>query len=90
MGPAYQEFHERAWVSLTSVMKPGGHFILNVSDHIRNHRRQRVEAWHLKTLAGLGWDLVERERVSTPRQKHGANGEVRVASEGLFLLRLAS
>lgn len=89
-GPAYQAFHERAWASLTSVMKPGGYFILNVSDHIRNHRRQRVEAWHLKTLAGLGWNLVERERVSTPRQKHGANGEVRVASEGLFLLRLAS
>lgn len=86
-GEGYREFHRQAWESVRSVMERDAYFILNVSDHIRNHRRMQVERFHLGVLGDLGFTVIDRKRIPTPRQRHGQNGEVRVASEGLFLLR---
>jgi hypothetical protein len=86
-GDAYRELHEAVWRSLWDVLDDGGAFILNISDHIRKDRRVPVEKWHIDTLKEIGFVVVDKVRVKTKRNGQGANGKVRVATEGLYLLR---
>jgi tRNA G10 N-methylase Trm11 len=79
-GQAYRDFHERAWSEVSRVLKPGGHFILNISDHIRNKRRAHVASWHMRTLLSMGFEIEDADRVETKRFKAGQNRE-RVESE---------
>lgn len=84
-GPGYQDFHRRAWAECWRVLAPGGRLILNISDHIRAGRRQPVSAWHALTLAELGFRLLARRDVPTPRNRQGANGAARVDCEHVYL-----
>lgn len=89
----YKAFYETAWwcVSLRldkpTEKRRGGFFMVNISDHYRNHRRQYVERWHVATLKKLGLEYVDRVRVQTQRQKQGANGNSRAKTEGLHLFQ---
>lgn len=63
-GRNYCEFHDRAWAEAVRVLKPGGLFMLNIKDHIRGGRRQRVTLWHALNLVGRhGVRVVECRRV---------------------------
>src|SRR5581483_8994857 len=53
-GAAYCERHAQAWRETARVLKRGGLFLLNVSDHIRDGRRVYVSKWHLETVRGMG------------------------------------
>lgn len=81
----YQDFHREAWAKTVDVLAGDGLFILNISDHIRGSKRMRVTAWHKATLARLGIEWVDEIRVDTPRQKMGANGDVRVDYESVLI-----
>lgn len=80
-GNDYKAFHELAWTRLTPLLKHGGLFLLNVSDHIRKGQRERVSSWHVRTLENCGLHVVDMQSVETKRMKYGANGEVRVGAE---------
>lgn len=80
-GEGYRAFHRRAWAESWRVLRPGGRFVLNISDHIRDGRRQPVSAWHRATLEELGFRLVETHTVQTPRLRFGANSQARVDGE---------
>ncbi len=80
-GPHYRTFHERAWSEAGRVLKPGGHLILNISDHIRDKKRAHVVSWHIRYLLGIGFELEDANRIDTPRMRVGANREARVDSE---------
>lgn len=84
-GQEYRDFHAKAWVEAIRVLKPEGHFFLNISDHIRNKKRVHVASWHVSTLMFMGMKLEDAVRVETRRHKAGANRE-RVASELVFRL----
>lgn len=86
-GDEYREFHSKAWLEADRVLKPGGLFVLNISDHIRNGRRARVTAWHVKALLDLGFELLEARPVRTRRQRHGANGQLRVEHEHVIYMK---
>lgn len=86
-GKKYREFHTTAWRLATQLVRPGGLFVLNVSDHIRKGKVERVAAWHLKVLMGLGWTLEQVVKVPTPRQRHGENSNLRVDGEMVYVLR---
>lgn len=86
-GPKYKEFHVAAWKECRRVLKPGGLFILNISDHIRQGRRIRVEGWHVGILVGLGFEKLETYRIDTPRMRFGQNHAARVKSEGIHVFR---
>ena len=86
-GTKYMEFHKRAWAEVYRVLRPGGRFILNVSDHIRNGQRVPVCNWHLCTAIVIGFTLSERRDVPTPRQRYGANGKARVEAEAVLVFR---
>lgn len=84
-GAAYCERHARAWGEAARVLKRGGLFLLNVSDHIRDGRRVYVSKWHLDTLRDLGLTLRACHAVPTPRNRHGANGDARCQVEYVFV-----
>jgi DNA modification methylase len=86
-GNDYRDSHERAWSEVRRVLKPGGTFILNTSDHIRNGEVQPVTDWHLSTVVGLGFEVIDRIEVPTPRMRNGANSAARVDQETVACLR---
>lgn len=86
-GDAYRDFHWEAWEEAKRVLRPGGLFVLNISDHIRGGERQRVAQWHMETLVALGFQGVDCRRVETPRNRQGANGHARVPYEVVALFR---
>jgi hypothetical protein len=55
--------------------------MLNISDHIRKGKVQRVSDWHIDTVLALGFTWLYQTPVKTPRQKQGANRELRTVNE---------
>lgn len=85
-GVRYCEFHKMAWREAIRILRPGGRFVLNISDHIRNGAREPVSNWHYGCLIWLGMEFVERLEVATPRQRQGQNGTARVECEYIFVM----
>lgn len=86
-GEEYRAMHRRAWIEASRVLAPSGLFVLNISDHIRAGKRMPVTAWHLTTLLDMGYRLIQATPIYTARQRHGANGALRVAFESMILLK---
>ena len=87
-GDKYRAFHVAAWTEARRVLQPGGLFVLNIKDHIRNGQRVYVTDWHVDTLIELGFDVIERVRVACPGMRYGRNGQVRVDYESVILFTL--
>lgn len=83
-GNRYRDFHSQVWKESVRVLKPGGHFILHISDHIRKGQVQHVSAWHRQVLEELGLTFAEGHELASRRMRFGANRELRVASEYLY------
>lgn len=84
-GDAYRRFHMKAWQEVWRVLRPGGRFVLNISDHIRKGEIVNVSEWHTVYLQLMGFRLVEAHQVETPRQRHGRNGNLRVECEWVYV-----
>ena len=80
-GPEYRDFHVKAWTEAVRVLKPGGRFVLNISDHIRDGEVQDVTGWHITTLCRLGLTLRQLTPVTTKRLRHGVNADLRTPNE---------
>lgn len=85
-GPQYREFHESAWKEAHRVLKPGGIFILNISNHIRKGEEVDVTGWQVRTLEGYIYKEDVRT-VATRRYKEGSNSSVRVPFESVVRFR---
>lgn len=83
-GDAYRDFHERAWEEVWRVLRPGGAFVVNVSDHVRKGEVQPVADWHTTAIRRLGFVRVAEIGVPTRRMRHGANADARVPTEKIF------
>jgi hypothetical protein len=86
-GEKYRNFHVEAWYECHRVLKPGGLFLLNVSDHIRNGMIVNVSAWHNDVLAQMGFMPINSHLIRTPRMRRGANYDLRVEHEFLFVVK---
>lgn len=88
-GPAYREFHRRAWDDAARVLRPGGLVVLNVGNHIRKSVEQFVAEFHLADWCQRHEARVESvERIRTPGLRYGANHDLRVGSELLMIVRV--
>ncbi|MCC6455183.1 MAG: hypothetical protein IT328_09600 [Caldilineaceae bacterium] len=87
-GSLYRRFHYYAWLEVLRVLRPGGRFVLNISDHIRAGKVVKVARFHKLLCLVMGFRLVEVHQVQTPRQRHGQNGEKRVAHEWVFVFEV--
>jgi hypothetical protein len=93
-GFPYRELHRLAWREVFRVLRtptseddPMGRFVLNVSNFIKDGEIVNVAGWHRWTLRQIGFELLERHVVSTRRFKHGANRDLRVPHEFIYVLR---
>lgn len=84
-GQEYKNFHYRAWVEAIRVLKPGGRFLLNISDHVRDGHIAPVTAWHWSVLDQLGLRTIARIGVPTKRMRFGENHEARVKEESVIV-----
>lgn len=86
-GEKYRQAHREIWPECIRVLKPGGVFILNISDHIRKGKVAPVSQWHVDTLIEFGLVLESHEEVETRRMRFGANSHLRVSHENVFVFR---
>lgn len=89
-GQEYRDFHVKAWLEATRVLRPGGIFVLNIKDHIRAGKRQAVSAWHAATILGLGYDLVDCVPFTVTGLLNGANHLARLDAELVWVFRKAT
>ncbi len=89
-GPNYRGFHILAWKKVHRLLVPGGLFVLNVSDHVRQHKIVRVSDWHRETCERVGFEVVDHHEVPTRRMKFGANAELRIEHENVYVMRRAA
>jgi DNA modification methylase len=80
-GAKYRSFHEKAWAESYRVLKPGGRFVLNMKDHIREGVWQDVAGWHVETLVSLGLRVIAVRPVVTRGINRGENAEARTEAE---------
>lgn len=83
-GDKYREFHTAAWQEAIRVLRPGGAFVLNIKDHVRDFKVVPVSEWHATTLAQLGLRLDALDIVPVPNMGFGANGNLRTNNEYIF------
>ena len=69
----YRRTHMLAYAECVRVLKRGGMFVLNISDHIRKGRRVPVSDWHTQTLIDLGLTYLSNLDIETPRMRFVAN-----------------
>lgn len=86
-GPKYRAFHEEAWAETVRVLRPGGLFILNISDHVRGKQVMPVTAFHCGVLVGLGGQCFARRDIPTKRMRKGQNHKARVEAEHVLAFR---
>lgn len=86
-GAAYRAKHLEIYLECLRVLRPGGLFLLNVSDHIRDGRVMPVAAWHRDTLVSLDMTLSDTVALETPRARYGKNYDKRVGCEFIFALK---
>lgn len=89
-GPAYRQLHVAAWAEVRRVLRRGGLFVLNISDHWRKGAFQDVPHWHQDVIIGGGgferFEPLCRD-VETPRMRFGANAEHRAEVEHIWVYR---
>ena len=89
-GRSYRRLHRAAWAAAWEIIEPGGLLIVNVSDHIRGGEVAPVVAWHRDTITNMrsvGGQIPFEVKVDTPRQRQGANGDLRVECEWILMWR---
>lgn len=85
-GDAYRKLHHAVWLQCVQMLRPGGVFLLNIKDHIRNFQRQYVGGWHVTELARLGFTLEEHHALVAGGMTKGDNRQ-RVAEEVIYVFR---
>lgn len=90
-GDAYRGTMRAALWQIKRVLRPGGLFVLNISDHVRAGQLQQVPEWYERVIVSdLHLQLVERREVVTRRNRDGANAELRAPAEIVYVFRVPS
>lgn len=89
-GKRYWAFHARAWRLVFEVLRPGGMFLLNVSDFYRANDVVPAATWHRGAAWGAGFVQAARDRVVRTPRLRGVGTEAtaaRVAHERILVFR---
>jgi len=73
-------------MEVARVTKPGGVFLLNISDCIRNRLVVPVVDRHAN-ICQTYFSLEDTHEIKTPRMGYGANGKARVDTEVILIFR---
>jgi DNA modification methylase len=86
-GSKYKIIQEQVWNQCYSILDDGGFMFLNISNHIRAGKEERVVEWHISKLIDIGFYVDEIVSVNTKRIKHGANADLRAQSEKIVVFQ---
>lgn len=89
-GPHYWAFHVEAWRRVYDVLRPGGLFLLNVSDFYRQKQLVHAVEWHRGAAMGAGFIHAGSDaRIDTARLRgHGnATTSARATHEVIMRFR---
>ena len=84
-GSKYCEKHRSIYAECLRVLKKGGIFIVNISNHIRSGKIIDVDNFDKSTLLDLGLLFQEEIKIKTPRMGFGANSKLRVDTESILV-----
>lgn len=84
-GPRYKAFHILFLIAAFDLLRSGGAFVLNMSNHIRGEEEMLVVEWWIETAKSIGFVLADSISVTTPRQRKGANHAARVECEWVLV-----
>lgn len=83
-GTEYRQFHTAAWEEADRVLRPGGTFIINIKDHIRDGVVQNVTGFHKDAMRRLRFHFVEEVTIPVAGMLWGLNREKRVEYESIL------
>lgn len=87
-GDKYRDLHQRAWNEAVRVLDPGGMFVLNIKNHYRKGKLQKVTEWHLRALIDLGLTVERVDPIRTYGMRNGSkHGLKRSPFETVAFLR---
>ena len=85
-GDDYRALHVDVYSNIVGQLAPGGVFVLNIKDHVRNGRRVPVSIWHVNTLLSMGLVLQDDAGFeSAGLGSVGANRETHVGIEHVYV-----
>lgn len=84
-GDNYRDKHTEVYKECKRVLKPGGLFIINISDHVRKGIIIPVTNWHVGAVVSLGLPLIDEIKVETQRMGFGRNNKLRVSHESILV-----
>lgn len=91
-GPKYRSLHAAVVVECVRVLRPGGLFVVDVKDHVRDGMLQRTPDWWEAVLAWAGLAVERRIAVPTAGDqnsaRHRARGRATVDAEEIIVARL--
>lgn len=70
-GPLYWAFHVEAWRLVFATLRPGGLFLLNVSDFQRQRRMVHAVEWHRGAAMGAGFITAGSDAHVTTQRLQG-------------------
>lgn len=88
-GERYRAKHVEIYAECLRVLRAGGLFIVNVSNHIRDGKEIDVAGWHKQTLESFGLSLVAEHEIQTARARYGKNFDKRVGCEMIYVFEKA-
>lgn len=86
-GDQYKKINSHIWNECYNILETDGYMFLNISNHIRSGKEEPVVEWHIKELVDIGFYVDEIISINTKRIKHGANSNLRAASEKLAIFK---
>lgn len=86
-GDEYRRKHEAIYATICKLVKKGGLFVLNVSNHIRKGVEVDVCKWHKTQVEDNGYVLESDIAIATNRLRFGANSDRRCQCEHVYIFR---
>lgn len=86
-GPEYKSLHKQAIDEMYRVVESSGLICVNMKNHIRKGKEQKVVEWWIERLLLIDCTLVEVVRIPTPGYRYGANNKARINGEVLIVVR---
>ena len=84
-GKEYRDFHE-AWLrEMLRVLAGDSLLVINMKNHIRNDREQRVVEFFLNIAMLRGCTVERVDSIGTPHLAHGANADARCTEKLIWL-----